>query len=545
LVIATTDSNQAKKITRWARQWSVRYERWTVTAGQVSSAPAAFYNPHGEPPNLLEEVSALAAGKWAPEIYDALAEYCPLMASALSRASRIAPTEFLSDFRVANARVGQILAGRRATVSQKVAMLTDLNAALSRCTSQTFSGSSPIAETECHYWAHSLLGTGVANIALARIRSFVEGTIGKARLPSRVAEYSRITEDVPNFVAAELNDSVWNTLFMDHAASSPKGDRDLFPLITYLSGRAGFNTTETTLSAPLSAITSCNSLKWSLFTLTHELSHEVVHAVLGRLLPKLSNKKAVAAAAKLLSSTKPAKTLFAEAQRFILQTMVEMQSVAESKENIDVDADNLPIVIRNCLEQVEELMVHSFDYLYFYAEKVKYIPAIWHSWGVLPYITDKIPDYVMRSLCTISLEYAGEDAAVGEAARRRLEEEFVRMSRHYRRDSHVHQALEFLRTKWDSELAVPLVVRLPIPRFVRSLLYSPRLARSFQGERSVVGSSRSRRRDYPHALLEFGAEEVQNPLHFIEMYTKLLRSQAASVWMLHTLAFNTRPNGTS
>jgi hypothetical protein len=503
-----------------------------------------FHSPNSIPAGLHDELADLAAQNWAPAVHDAMAEYVPLMASALSRAAVVAPSDFLADLRLANSKVGQILRGRQATASQKVAMLTDLNAALSRCTSQVFSGSSPIGETECHFWAHSLLGTGVANIALARIRSFVESTIGKARIPERLASYVHIVDNVPD-LRAELDAASWDQNFIDTNSALPKRKRDLFPLITYLSGRAGFNTTETTLSAPLTALTSCTSLKWSLFTLTHELSHGVVHAVLARLLPDASKSAELEASATLLRARKPARSLFDEARRFILQTMAEMQAVAEGKEFVDVDADNIPVLIRNWLEEVEELMVHAFDYLYFYAEKSKYVPAIWHSWGVLPYIHDKVPEYVMRSLCTISLDHAGMDRQIMDAARQQLAGEFARLSKRYAKGSHVHRALNYLEHQWNAEIRVPLIVRLPIARFVRALMYSPKLAKAFQGETKVIGSSKSRRRDYPHVPLEFSADEVQNPLHFIEKYTHLLGSQAASAWMLNTLAFNTRSDGHS
>ena len=237
IVVAASRDSDAKRIERWARSHSVRYEKWTVRSGKVLPEKIQFHSPNTVPANLRDELADLAAHKWAPAVHDAMAEYVPLMASALSRAAVVAPSDFLADLRLANNKVGQILRGSQATASQKVAMLTDLNAALSRCTSQVFSGSSPIIETECHFWAHSLLGTGVANIALARIRSFVENTIGKARIPERVASYAQIVNNVPD-LQAELDAISWDQSFIDTNSALPKRKRDLFPLITYLSGRA-------------------------------------------------------------------------------------------------------------------------------------------------------------------------------------------------------------------------------------------------------------------------------------------------------------------
>ena len=151
-----------------------------------------------------------------------------------------------------------------------------------------------------------------------------------------------------------------------------------------------------------------------------------MHAVLARLLPDANKPGRVGSVGRLLRAAKPAKNLFDEARRFILHTMAEMQAVAEGKEFVDVDAFNIPVLIRNWLAEVEELMVHAFDYLYLNAEKSKYVSAIWHSWGVLPYIHDKAPNMSCAPSCTISLDHVGQDGKIMEAARQQLHGEFAR-----------------------------------------------------------------------------------------------------------------------
>jgi hypothetical protein len=216
---------------------------------------------------------------------------------------------FTDDLLVANKiLLSRIEATNVRSPADTIAMLVDANAGLSRFASQAFSGASPISETECHFWTHSLLGTGTANIALANARRFLTRTLGRARIPERVAAYREIQRDIPKLIRLPYNDKAWTENWIDKVALA-SSQAPLFPQITYFSGRDGFKTTETTLSAPLSAITSCSSSRWSLLTITHEASHTIISGVLSVILPSFKNATELQTATEIVNGAAPANLL--------------------------------------------------------------------------------------------------------------------------------------------------------------------------------------------------------------------------------------------
>ena len=152
-----------------------------------------------------------------------------------------------------------------------------------------FAGTSPIINRECHFWSHSFLGIGVANLALINIRLFIEKTLGAARIPER---FQLMCADPKNIIdltsTTPLHKDFLGEVKLQDDAAEP-----IYPLITYFSARDGWRGTATTISAPLAAVSSCNSVRWSLITLTHEFSHIIIGAILSDLYPDYRDDESV------------------------------------------------------------------------------------------------------------------------------------------------------------------------------------------------------------------------------------------------------------
>ena len=415
LVCYTSSPREAKAILAWARKHRVRWEKWELDGSEIGKVTYS-QRTDARPDDLLRSLAQFRFKTPIRELRDAAEEYCVLLAAAACRSIEIDP-QITSELERANSIITQSayclsaprLNGR---VLPAVALLVDANAALSRFTSQTFSGTSPIVETECHFWTHSLLGTGTANLALLKIRRFITQTLGEARIPEQVRLLEQVTDD--RLITEVIRDgAIWNGPWLqnlpDLIGRRPllKDLSPLAPLITYLSGRDGFHTTQTSLSAPLNILTSCSSPRWSLLTITHEMSHRVVNEALSYILPDHSNPAELSAAAALLNEAKrPANLL--EALRFkVLYTMAELNDFAPLVDFPDVVTEK-PIVdlMGRRGEEVEEVMAHVFDFMYFYGSDPEvYVPAIWRSWDSIPSLHRRLRGYVLRTLCAVMTKF--------------------------------------------------------------------------------------------------------------------------------------------
>jgi hypothetical protein len=399
-VLHIPTARDLKIVRSWIREVGCRWERWSLRDGILEANPE--YSKLALPRlPALDALATFSAPSTLLEFSNAVDEYRALMAAALTRSQGVFPP-FTKELESANEIViSQIRTTSDNRASNTTALLTDINAALSRFASQAFSGASPIKETECHFWTHSLLGTGTANIALDNVRSFLLRTLGEARIPDRVRLFSTIQDGIPSLAATPLSDPVWRTPWIDLIPTFDR-TKPLFPQITYFSGRDGFKTTETTLSAPLNVITSCSSQRWSLLTVTHEATHTIIGGVLTVILPDFDgDRNELELTVKQLNQEKPCLNLLHELRRFMIRIMLEMDIAAEIQNAPDkITADDVIELVGRWREEVEEIMVHTFDFLYFYGQKIDhYVASIWRSWDTIPHLNSKISEYTVRTLC--------------------------------------------------------------------------------------------------------------------------------------------------
>lgn len=175
----------------------VQWEEWEIDGQAIKGVRYSALTP--SKPLLTKEIlSPLFAGERV--LAAAGREYVTLMAASLSRGARCTPASAaeLAEFDAVFRR--KLLPMGNKSTAVKQGLLVTTNAALSRYTSQTYAGTSPIIESECHYYTHSLLGIGTASLALTQIRRFVERAVvfTAARSNSTITQCACGTKNAPN-----------------------------------------------------------------------------------------------------------------------------------------------------------------------------------------------------------------------------------------------------------------------------------------------------------------------------------------------------------
>lgn len=539
VVVPVTDTLANERLRAWQTESGRPVERWTLRNSVVESVETTVPSSRVQ---WMTEVARAAAAEVSGELAESMREYCPLMASGAARASQFFP-EIAQDLEAIHTDVLATLDelahdpgdDRKYEV---LGDLTTLNAGLSRFTSQAFSGTSPVSETECHYWVHSLLGTGLANVALWRFCYFIIKILAELRIPNRVEHYAELPVSETLEARTGLDEFWYQSDFLDAVRLTPEEIAEpLVPLVTCFSGRDGFKSTLQSLSAPLAVIGACNSLRWTMLTLTHEIAHLFVRGALGALYP---TREQARDAYHLLNRT-PANMLEA-IRRYLVRTIAAMQEVEEGG-RIRVTEGNIGDLLERWHDDVEEMMVHVFDFLYFHSRGPdRYIRAVWLSWSTIPNIGSRVPEYVLRTMLAVlvlDLRRGGEiESAAKDRVYRVLDE--LRSEGH---DSlYIQQALEYIDTQW-AKLQLRLVARRGLVRIVQTFLFSDTTATRMLGETRLVGGQ-SETAGYPHRIGVFSVDGITNPLRFTEHFTRDGEPDAGnSLWMLYMLALNTRdPN---
>ncbi|HXH31858.1 MAG TPA: hypothetical protein VNJ01_13690 [Bacteriovoracaceae bacterium] len=466
------------------------------------------------------------------------------------------------------------LAGEEAA-PQRLDMLLSLNAGLSRLVSQAFSGTTPITRTECHFWPHSLLGIGIANVALRNLAHFVSRIVKETGYQSRYfrllksedqkklggvvdAIERRSTQADPEFLTGCLLDEL-------KAISDDEIDNTFVPTpITYYSGRDGFRNNLLTTSAPLLSVTGCNSVQWNLGTITHELSHRIVASKLhdayedifewaGRTSKSKDRKKSFSKAKPLMlphhaeSTEHSTITTVRELVCFLMaRTLLALHSKEfDSSDWKKMQICDLEEFYRDSYEayseEIEEFVVHLFDFYHFYSMNADtYVSYVWRSWAVQPTIEKKLETYVKRTLISLSAKYYAYPDWISRA--------YTEMRRIFDPNDglpklpfvkRVNQILD----ESQGELEHFLEISTYLIGLFLAVFRSERLRAAASSE-PLRNPSRGKNYSVSHQQFYVGNEAVsqsvmKNPLLFVRDYSQIDEpSSAQSIWLLHLLALH-------
>ncbi|WP_284777420.1 hypothetical protein [Agrobacterium sp. lyk4-40-TYG-31] len=489
-----------------------------------------------------------------PHFKSLLVELSALLAMGSKRSAVQTPT-LLADFETIAETAFQAITSPAALRSnenvdevERAAVLSELhniNAGLSRLTSQALSGSTPISKTECHFWPHSLLGIGTANRALRNIVAFIGDTLhefnfeGRSEaLLDRPPSFGKPSRQVP---FAELG----RHFALDNEQDDGNSPLPIIP-ITYFSGRDGFKNSAFTTSAPLLSISAGNSYQFSLVTITHEISHRIVASQIASMLDKV--EKSFPTFRKLKDASQAVPASYAEvffAEMFTALNAMAHEHLSLSDSPVLDDPRHLPSIFHDYGEEFEEHLVHVFDFWYFFnRDPVLYITTIWCSWAVLPGIASKIEEYVIRTLIAL--------ASNRTASQNWLEEtrmEMLRLFQNQPRLTKLHLASEVVELLTNEDMFQTIIKRVNsrqnVIRVFHMILKSQILAASFSKEELVTTSSnRTRSRHstetgYGFDEREFSSAKFSNPIRFLNRYASDEKADPVkSAWVLMMLAFN-------
>lgn len=540
-----------KKIEAWAETNGTQFEIWSLEGKQIQSSRNASY-PEADVSENLTNLSSLIRNAKSQELGAGLQEFVALAASTLTRSAKSESISLMEvSFAIENASkiVWDYYDGRVPLLRAKTD-LSLINAALSRFSSQTFSGTGPIFGTECHYWIHSLLGTGIANLALVNLVQFINDVVGHAKIPNRISGLFEKTDNIPSYAEIEAGGELLGfDILEDIEIEDPLGK--VPPLICYFSGRDGYGGCLHTISAPLASISSCNSYKSSLLTITHEISHVIIRGVLGEMFPEANRAQILIKGVEKMSPLVEYDNWGEVAIHCIIEAIVSLEDTENSKSSSGAESgisddqladwNNIDALYARHKAELQEILVHAFDYAYFYKKGAEfYIENIWLSWSEILGISDRIPEYIMRSVCALSIEH--EDIDIEKKATLSLNElekclKEIQAKKPSKSADYIAEALtqiEAIRSSGWDEFVRQLNDRNPLIRFVQIFLKSEKLENQLYADARLP---RTKSGTNPKQLT-LPLLKVENPLRFLSDIVNGETSETESAWVLQILANN-------
>ena len=522
----------------------IAHEVWTLEESILRETWNRTY-PEGDAQPLINKLASEATQNSTAMLQISLQEHVVVTATSLNRAAAVYPPLFSTLQAVAEANCTSIEKHRSKEIGvlEMQSHLLTMNAALSRFSSQAFSGIPPIERTECHFWIHSLLGTGSANIAIANLFVSIKKIVGEAQLTVRLAALETKTEKVPNKLELVSGKNLLEFDIIKETEHLKIRKNRIIPLITYFSGRDGFSSHLETLSAPLTTIAECNSFRSNLLTVTHEISHIFVQSALSVLSPSPGHNDEMEIARRIARPRFQASNHLEAARQLLVEAVISMEMARGtlSAKEIEVKLPNLFEIWR---KEMQEILVHTFDFLYFHQGNADfYVTSIWHSWCSIPGISDRVPEYLMRTLCAVSaglLETSPAqrfNAALSNT-KRLLEAERSKIDT---ASNYIEKALDMIKSlsldsEYHSRIEREFSAKLYLVRIVKIYLYSGLLSAKLFAD----PFSRSRSATDEKRRLSYNRAPIGNALTFLKDQLRSNPSEAESIWVLHCLAFDLR-----
>jgi hypothetical protein len=208
-------------------------------------------------------------------------------------------------------------------------------------------------------------------------------------------------------------------------------------------------------------------------------------------------------------------------------------AVIEPRRPRSLTPESLHDLIQRRAPEVEELLVHALDFMYFYGSNPSdYVMAIWESWQSLPRLESRLSEYLLRTIAAVSVRHidakdwqdkaksdtrAGLDAVVKELGTR----------------SYAHRAITFLDSDPTGTLNARIATRAAVFRIAYGFLQTPNTLASVR--RDLVYPARAERASPDR----FVGQPIHNPLQFVADHTAQEADAFRSFWMLQRLAFDT------
>lgn len=542
-IICAVKFEDVKNIKSFLEKNNIRYEQWKVDNQIIK-------NRKLHPINKKEDVNVplfdFSQYNISDILYSPLREFSTISMAGLQRIKGINEV-MRKDFDLIIRSVYSYVCMNETDELSKFGFLTTMNACLSRFTSQSLSGISPINRTESHLWGHSFLGIGVANLALFNIANFISNKIAKANIPDLFEKFiNDNSKTYRGLLHNRINcdDTLWAEDKLKKFIDNISELSDNIPSITYFSGRDGFRNQYNTLSVPLESLYSCNTSGASLKTITHEMSHVIIRACLAKILMQDEYDEDDNIYASKLAE-KNFENLREELKYFIIKNILYYSRI----KNIPNDK-NINNIISENYREIEEIMTHTFDYMYFYNFNTQsYLSELWSTWSEIPKIENRMKEYVNRSICALMSDNIRSVNCVDEARSKFIEVMILLKEKEKNEPLKlkiIENAINLVENYWNKEgdpskySLYDLAKRSrDFVRFVRTFLFSDGINSIFRfddwqwnkGDRGAIKTSLRE--------LKLGDYPIGNLLSFIdEVSQSKKRSMAESILIYYNLAFN-------
>ncbi len=543
VLIATPSHEELETLKSFFEEIDVIYEIWSINKGTISNFDFSSqingqeYTLSSQTDQIgktkfdtvsRKELELLTTGLTAQHRGDAYLPWIKNDINTLFEAYSDTVEEFRSDD-------GSIKPEHEADL---VYVLANINSGLSRFTSQCLSGTVPIRHSECHYWPHSLLGTGLCNASLRNCINFVENTLGKYNIIERFKALETVQANPDKSKNPNIKD--YKSINQDLLSTlDPLRNDEIIHPISYFSGRDNFKNDLFTVSVPLDTIGGLNSKKWSILTLTHELSHRFVEPIISLLSPIDPEDVICQRSNKPKHSRRSDPTNYLEiAKRDFLRCVIGY--AASNGHNVDELMEKDPKCswvaefVKAYNRHIEEIFVHVFDFLYFYDRSAeKYIPDIWNSWGVLPQIETKLDEYIIRTAAALFSDKIVIDHPY-ELVRQEILDNLPLPEQNPA--AHLDEVRARLKSDnyWQKELLPRFEAVELCARFVRLYIFSDTIMPALRGDQT----NKSDGYDYQYSKLKIDSRAFENPLTFLKVYTRDLEpNETKSLWLYTMLSF--------
>ena len=304
----------------------------------------------------------------------------------------------------------------------------------------------------------------------------------------------------------------------------------------------------------MTTVFSSSSEKWSLLTVTHEISHKIVKAVLSIIFPTDDHSDGVTInkeQAKLLFNQSAPNNWLDALRIWLWESITQMSASRDlqtqkdsAKADFTVDIELIES-IDDWYGEVEEIIVHVFDLLYFYrSEDEQYLREIWMTWSVIPNISNRVPEYVVRSVCAVLAKNFHRNEVGIEFSIDRVKTRLNALQQQDPQMPYIGEAINYIDTCHE-QLIDLVTARRQLVRFVKTFLYSETIASKLWVETRSQGGEAARL-GYGKHYRVFDEAKIDNPLLFLDAFsTQKKICEAESAWIFYNLAFNLRREGAS
>lgn len=328
---------------------------------------------------------------------------------------------------------------RQKQVHANTELLIHINSSLVYAISQAFYGCVPIRDTLPLMSHHSLLGIGSAWVALRNLCSFIESVFENHPVHRRIVEeFGKSDWQDPGGPFERLPDVV-----NDSRNAEPRCQ--IRPKITSFSARLGFGEIDFAATCASQTLHASASSRHNMMTMSHELLHAHVKSLVLAVFTgnetsptpveesickahqtwlKWKQKAFPQHSLRLTHTVQFGIVEYVGRYRACLALAEHYRSFGKPAPetadqstlcSVPISTDDFRASFRASYRFLEEVIVHTLDFTYFYNSQTDlYVDAIWSSWSTVPSVLSRLEWYLLRTLSTIatSIDATGQESQI-------------------------------------------------------------------------------------------------------------------------------------